>query len=94
MEWGSNVLVRLMVLAILFYILYRVLTGTGKKKSAPPPLAEKSSEQVADVLVEDPVCHTLVPRGQAVRLQHEKQIYYFCSEVCCNRFISEKGEQK
>jgi YHS domain-containing protein len=86
------VLVRLVVLAILFYILYRVLTG--KQKSAPQPLDEKSSEQVADVLVEDPVCHTLVPKGQAVRLQHEKQIYYFCSEACCSRFISEKGEQK
>ncbi len=87
-------LVRLVVLAILFYILYRLLTGTGKIKSAPQALDEKSSEQVADVLVEDPVCHTLVPKGQAVRLQHEKQIYYFCSEDCCSRFIRSRDEKK
>ncbi|MBU3983992.1 MAG: hypothetical protein KJ985_11115 [Proteobacteria bacterium] len=33
-------------------------------------------------------------KGQALRLQHENQIYYFCSEACCSRFISEKGEQE
>jgi len=85
---------RLVVLAILFYILYRLLAGIGKKKSEPKPLNEKYSSPVSDALVEDPVCHTLVPKGQALRLQHENQIYYFCSEACCSRFISEKGEQK
>ncbi|MBU0665656.1 MAG: YHS domain-containing protein [Proteobacteria bacterium] len=85
---------RLVVLAILFYILYRLLTGIGKKKSETKPLNEKYSSPVSDALVEDPVCHTLVPKGQALRLQHENQIYYFCSEACCSRFISEKGEQK
>jgi len=82
---------KLVILAILIYIGYRLLVGIGRKKTGNRQSEEKSSPQVSDLLVEDPVCHTLVPQGQAVRLQHENQIYYFCSETCCSRFISEKG---
>jgi YHS domain-containing protein len=88
------VLVRLVVLAVLFYVGYRLLTGIGKKKSEKKQPENIVSEQVEDVLVEDPVCHTLVPKGQAIRLQHDDQLYFFCSEACCSRFISDKGEKK
>jgi len=87
-------LVKLVIPAILFYLLYRWLTGLGKKKFVNKQSDEKSTPPVSDALVEDPVCHTLIPKGQAVRLQHENQIYYFCSEACCSRFISEKGEKQ
>jgi YHS domain-containing protein len=90
--------VRLLVLALLFYIGYRLLIGMSKKKPADKPSQKSSDEnaspQVSDVLVEDPVCHTLVPQGQAVRLQHKNQLYYFCSEACCSQFLNEKGEEK
>ncbi len=85
---------RLVILAILFYIGYRLFVGIGKKKFDNKQSDEKYSPPVSDALVEDPVCHTLVPKRQAIRLQHEKQIYYFCSEACCSRFISEKGEKQ
>ena len=85
---------KLVVLVILFYIGYRLLVGIVRNKSGTKQSEEKPSSQVSDLLVEDPVCHTLVPQGQAVRLQHENQIYYFCSEACCSRFISEKGESR
>jgi len=87
-------LVRLVVLAVLFYVGYRLLTGIGKKKSEKKQPENIVSEQVEDVLVEDPVCHTLVPKGQAIRLQHDDQLYFFCSDACCSRFISDKGEKK
>jgi len=85
---------KLVLLAILLYIGYRLLVGIIRNKSGTKQSEEKPSSQVEDLLVEDPVCHTLVPQGQAVRLHHENQIYYFCSEACCSRFISEKGEHK
>jgi len=85
---------KLVVLAILFYLGYRLLLGIIRNKTATKQSEEKPSPQVSDLLVEDPVCHTLVPQGQAIRLQHENQIYYFCSEACCSRFISDKGEHK
>lgn len=85
---------RLLVLALLCYVGYRLLTRIGKKKTEKKPPEIRVSEQVEDVLVEDPVCHTLVPKGQAIRLKHDDQLYFFCSEACCSRFISDKGEKK
>ncbi len=87
-------LVRLVLLGVLFFVVYRFLAAVGKKKADKKPSDSMVSEQVVDVLVEDPVCHTLIPKGQAIRLRHENQLYYFCSEVCCSRFLSEKGEKK
>lgn len=55
---------------------------------------EEDSAPVADVLVEDPVCRKLVPKKQAVRLQHKDKMIYFCSEDCCNRFVSNEGEKE
>jgi len=90
--------VRLVVLALLFYIGYRLIIGMSKKESAETsnkkPSEDHASPHVSDVLVEDPVCHSLVPQGQAVRLQHQNQLYYFCSEACCSQFLNEKGEGK
>jgi YHS domain-containing protein len=84
---------RLIILAILFYIGYRLLTSGRNKKSKEgrQKTVSENAGPVSDVLVEDPVCHCLVPKGQAIRLQHNSKILYFCSEDCCNKFI-EKGK--
>jgi len=86
---------RLLIIGFLLYILYRLLVGprkpgvsTGKKGSAA------SGKAVQDVLVEDPVCHTYIPKGQAVQLHHNKQMYYFCSNKCCETFLKEKGAEE
>jgi YHS domain-containing protein len=86
---------RVIILAILVYIGYRLLVGgrkkekqNGKKKPTAGGVAA-----VSDILVEDPICHILVPKGQAVHLQHQGNMVYFCSEECCNKFI-EKGKEE
>lgn len=88
--------IKLVVLAILLYIGYRLLTGGRKKDKTEGPSAstEQDSGPIVDVLVEDPVCHKLVPKKQAIRLQHRENIVYFCSEACCNRFVSQEGEKE
>jgi len=86
---------RLIILAILIYIGYRLLVGGRKKEK----MARKENRMagrtgsVSDVLVEDPICHCLVPKGQAIHLQHQGNMVYFCSEDCCNKFI-EKGKNE
>ena len=85
---------RLIILAILVYIGYRLLVG-GRKKGRQARKETSTAggpAAVSDVLVEDPVCHILVPKRQAVRLQHKGKMVYFCSEECCNTFI-EKGKE-
>ena len=86
--------IRLLILAVLFYIAYRLLFG-GKQRKVP---ADKQKDEtykempVSDVLVEDPVCKKLIPRQQALQHHHADQIIYFCSEECCQKFISQQGE--
>ena len=49
---------------------------------------------VQDVLVEDPVCHTLIPKHQAIRLRQNGQTHYFCSDACCDKFTGKPGGKK
>ena len=82
---------RLVILGVLLYILYRLLIGPKKKQEEVQENGPASSEgAVQDVLAEDPVCHTYIPKGQAVQLHHDKKMYYFCSDKCCEMFLTEK----
>ncbi len=83
---------RLIILAILVYIGYRLLTSGRKREKKNETSTAGGPAAVSDVLVEDPVCHILVPKSQAVHLQHQGKMVYFCSEACCNTFI-EKGKE-
>lgn len=74
---------RLLVLAALGYILYRLLFG----RPLPPPSATVNPGQEADdVLVEDPVCHTYIPRQGAESLTQGQETLYFCSPECRARY--------
>ena len=86
---------RILIIAILLYILYRLLIGPRKKKVHENKQSEGSSGgAIQDVLVEDPVCHNYIPKGQAVQLHHNKQIFYFCSNKCCEMFLEKKGAEE
>jgi YHS domain-containing protein len=77
--------VRLFILGFLLYIAWRLVLNlliTNKRVAEQP----SESSSVKDILVEDPVCHTLLPKQQAVRLRHGDKTYYFCSEKCCDIF--------
>jgi YHS domain-containing protein len=89
---------RLLILAILCYIGWRFLRRFVLSKPAETVLDDTSQgpdPELQDVLVEDPVCHTLIPRNQAIRLRKNDTTYYFCSEACCDQFSEhyEKGAQ-
>ena len=86
---------RLIIIGLLLYILYRLLKGSRRKgMSGRKHGGAASGGAVQDVLVEDPVCHTLIPKGQAIQLHHDKQMYYFCSDKCCRMFLKEKGAEE
>jgi YHS domain-containing protein len=84
---------RLLVLAILFYIAWRLLRKNKVRKQVDESSQDHDSG-LQDVLVEDPVCHVLVPKHQAIRLRKDGVTYYFCSEECCDQFTGkpEEGE--
>ncbi len=85
--------VRLFILAILFYIGWRLLRNLVREKMAKKPTSDKEA-RVQDILVEDPVCHTLIPKKQAIRLRKDGKTYYFCSDSCCDTFTDpSEGEE-
>jgi len=86
---------RLFILAILFYIGWLLLKGVGKSSSLKDGSKKEknigSNNQVEDVLVEDPVCHILIPKKQAIRFRHKGETFYFCSDTCCDKFSNDQG---
>jgi YHS domain-containing protein len=81
---------RLLILFILLYILYRLLTN-GKRRTESKRQSTEGTAQIRDVLMEDPVCHTYIPKGQAVTAKKDGATYYFCSAKCRETFMSQKG---
>ncbi|WP_339135765.1 MAG: YHS domain-containing protein [Candidatus Electrothrix sp. GW3-4] len=89
---------RLLLLALLLYIAWRLVRSLIREKitqEAKDQLWKKSKQAdettVQDILVEDPVCHTLLPKHQAIRLRQNGKTYYFCSDSCCDQFTGEPG---
>lgn len=86
---------RILILAVLLYIAWRLIRNLIREKIEDE--AEKKQKnkvagtKVKDVLVEDPVCHTLIPKHQAIRLRQEGKTYYFCSDTCCDKFTGKSG---
>ncbi len=88
--------IRILIIAILFYIAYRIIVSGNKKteKKVNDKSSKASGMGADDVLEEDPVCRKLVPRQHAVQAIISGKRYYFCSDKCCDSFRKEQGEQK
>ncbi len=89
---------RILILVGLLYIGYRLIMrslgkGGGTKKDDTADTSAGKTERITDVLVEDPVCHKLVPKQQAIQLEVKGETHYFCSRECSEHFLSEKGEE-
>lgn len=82
---------RLFVLAVLIYLAWRLIRG--KQRQTPEAGNQGGDQEARDVLVEDPVCHVLIPKHQALRLRRDGVTYYFCSERCCDQFAGDSPEQ-
>ena len=86
--------IRILILGILFYFLYRLLFGKRKKVAGSSNKNQGNNPPAQDILVEDPVCHTYIPMKKAIILNKDKQAYYFCCEKCRETFLTEEGDTK
>lgn len=89
-------LLRLFILAVLIYLLFYLIFGLRKKKevSKNQTADDISASSVHDVLIEDPICHKLIPKGQSVRLRNDGCTIHFCSEECCEKYEKQQEEKK
>ena len=68
-----------------YLIIKPVARSLGLWPQTPKPVAK---DQEPDVLVQDPVCKTFIPRREALRAEKGGTTYFFCSEGCLKRFQS------
>ena len=88
--------IRIAIIAILVYILYRLIVGPRKKPDETLSAGGKGMRgktAIDDVLVKDPVCNTYIPQRQAVVLLHDSKTYHFCSDNCRKTFLAEKEKE-
>ena len=83
---------RILILCLLFYILFRLLIGNRWKRQAKRSAGDTLPTQ--DTLVEDPVCKVCIPKKQALTLQDNDKIVYFCSTECRDKFKATKGDDR
>jgi YHS domain-containing protein len=75
-------------LGYLGYVIIKQVAGSlGLWPQAPKPVAKNQNPE-PDVLVQDPVCKTFIPRREALKLDRDGATYFFCSEGCLKRFQS------
>jgi YHS domain-containing protein len=86
-------MIRIIFLAVLTYILYRLVKGVFSPRSK---IDRGRAGGVIDEMVQDPYCKTYIPRRESVRRVIEGQEYLFCSGECADKYGSErkKSERK
>ncbi len=82
---------RLIVGLALGYVIYRVVRRLKTLFTLTGPMSRGPQMPQPDVLVQDPVCKTFIPRQDALKLTRDGQDYFFCSEGCLKRFQREGG---
>lgn len=86
---------RILILAVLFYLGYRLIKANfiksdDEKKDDQQDEEVRKGGAITDVLIEDPVCHKLVPKQQAYTLEAEDGAHYFCSKECGDKFAADQ----
>jgi len=84
-------LIRLFVLFLVIYFLYKVFKGfflSSDIKAGNPSLGESAGK--GEDLVEDPYCHRYLPMSQAYRTSLDGADVFFCSRECSEQYRSQK----
>ncbi len=77
---------RLLVGLFLGYLVYKVVKKVGQSIGLWPQSPQTMERREPDVLVQDPVCQTFIPRKEALKSEKDGKVYFFCSEGCLKRF--------
>ena len=78
---------RLLLLAILAYIAYRLLKAALSPRRGS---SENGPAGAIDEMVQDPQCGTYIPLREATRKVIGGREYFFCSEECAGKFQQDR----
>ncbi len=84
---------RLIITAILIYILYKLLVSEKKDKARESKIKEDRNQFVGE-MVQDPECKVYIPIDQAYERIIDGKKFYFCSKECADSYENKiKGER-
>lgn len=84
---------RLIVFAVLCYLLYRLIRGiflTAPKQQGRREPA--SGPTIVDEMVIDPVCRVYIPRREALTARVQGETVFFCSQECMKKYLQDNPE--
>ncbi len=79
----------LALLIVLYFLLRQVFRGFKARM-----LETDGMPADQDQMIEDPICHTFVPRRIAVEEKIGGEIYCFCSKECASTFQQRQPGQQ
>lgn len=68
------------------YLAYRLAKSVYQGWISGGAAPRETQPNEPEVLVQDQVCGTFIPRANALKAQKDGQDYFFCSEGCLKRF--------
>ncbi len=82
-----SILVRIFLLVFILWLFKRVFAAfTGASKQTGP---KNNSAGSPNYMVKDPVCGMYMDSRLALRLESRHEYFYFCSEECKKKYLSE-----
>ena len=82
-------ILRLVIGVIVIYLLIKLFQKGFPQLGRKAGPAEIRTAASGEDLVEDPICHTYVPIGNACRTQIDGKTVYFCSPKCLEQYKSD-----
>lgn len=82
---------KLLIILVAIYIGYKVVMMFKRPKhEGAEGYRMDNTQPKGEDLVQDPFCKTYVPKSQAYVQDVEGRQEYFCSQTCCEKYLSEK----
>jgi YHS domain-containing protein len=83
---------RILILALLVYLLYRVLKGFLVRPQETSEGAPEGGQ--INTMVQDPQCGTYIAMRDATKRSIRGKTLFFCSEACADAYEREQREQE
>jgi YHS domain-containing protein len=77
---------KLIIGAVLFYLVYKLIRVGFPAVGGKTGPAKIKNPTAGEELVEDPECHAYVPVSQALRMEIDGKMVYFCSQKCLEQY--------
>ena len=80
----------MLVVLVLIYVGYRIVSMFQQKKSQDVKAYRVDDPPKGEDLVQDPFCKTYVPKSQAYAKEIDGKLCYFCGKDCLEKYLTQK----